>query len=54
MFRIAQLSDVHLNAVPKPRLLQILSKRVVGYINWRRNRAHSMTSDSLDALVADM
>jgi 3',5'-cyclic AMP phosphodiesterase CpdA len=54
MFRIAQLSDVHLNAVPKPRLLQLLSKRVVGYINWRRNRAHSMTSDSLDALVADM
>ncbi len=54
MIRIAHLSDVHLNAVPAPELLQLLSKRAIGYINWRRNRSHAMTSESLDRLVADM
>lgn len=54
MIRIAHLSDVHLNAVPAPHLVQLLSKRAIGYINWRRNRAHAMTSESLDTLVADM
>ncbi|HMB48136.1 MAG TPA: metallophosphoesterase [Afifellaceae bacterium] len=54
MIRIAHLSDVHLNAVPAPELTQLLSKRMIGYVNWRRNRAHLMTSASLDRLVADM
>ncbi len=54
MFRIAHMSDVHLDGVPKPSLQQLLSKRVIGYINWRGNRAQAMTTDHLDRLVADI
>ena len=54
MIRIAHLTDVHLDGVPSPKLIELLSKRVIGYINWRHNRAHSMTRDQLDELVADL
>ena len=54
MFRIAHISDVHLGAVPNLRLRDYASKRVVGYTNWRRNRAKAMTSETLDRLVDDM
>lgn len=54
MFRLGHLSDIHLGAVPVLRLRDYASKRVVGYQNWRRNRAHSMTSESLDRLVDDL
>jgi 3',5'-cyclic AMP phosphodiesterase CpdA len=54
MFRLAHLSDVHLGPVPNLRLWDYASKRIVGYANWRRNRAGAMTSDTLDRLVADL
>lgn len=54
MFRLGHLSDVHLGAVPTLRLRDLLSKRVIGYTNWRRNRAHALTSETLDRLVADL
>jgi 3',5'-cyclic AMP phosphodiesterase CpdA len=54
MFRLGHLSDVHLGPVPGLRLRDYASKRVVGYANWRRTRARSMTSDALDRLVADL
>lgn len=54
MFRIAHISDVHLGPVPTPRLRDLASKRLVGYANWRRNRANVMTSDTLDRLVEDL
>ena len=53
-FRLGHISDVHLGHVPNMRLRDYASKRVVGYTNWRRNRAHIMTTDSLDRLVDDM
>src|ERR1044071_8016686 len=40
MFRLGHLSDVHLGAVPGLRLRDLISKRMVGYYNWRRNRKH--------------
>ena len=46
MFRLGHLSDVHLGAVPRPRLRDLFSKRVVGYDNWRQNRAHSLTAET--------
>lgn len=54
MFRLAHISDVHLGAVPDLRLRDYASKRIVGYTNWRRNRAGAMTADTLDRLVADL
>jgi len=54
IFRLAHISDVHLGAVPNLRLRDYASKRIVGYTNWKRNRAGAMTSDALDRLVEDM
>lgn len=54
MFRLGHLSDVHLGSVPTLRPRDLLSKRIIGYWNWRRNRKHAMTSDSLALLVRDL
>ena len=54
MFRLGHLSDVHLGGVPSLRMKDFVTKRVVGYANWRRNRAHALTPDALDRLVADL
>ena len=54
MFRLAHLSDVHLGPVPNLRFRDIFSKRVVGYTNWRQNRATAMTAETLDRLVEDL
>lgn len=54
MFTLAHLSDPHLGPLPDPRLLELASKRVIGYVNWRRNRAVHLTSGALDALVDDL
>ena len=54
MFRLAHLSDPHLGPLPDARVAELISKRVIGYVNWQRNRATSHTSDHLDAVVADL
>lgn len=54
MFRLGHLSDVHLGVVPSLRLKDFVSKRFIGYTNWRRNRAHAFTSATLEHLVADL
>ena len=54
MFRLGHISDVHLGPVPNLRLWDYASKRIVGYTNWKRNRAAAMTSETLDRLVADL
>jgi len=54
MFRLAHFSDVHLAPLPRPRLRDLASKRLIGYANWRFNRAREMTAQSLDRLLADM
>ncbi len=33
---------------------ELISKRVIGYVNWQRNRATSHTSEYLDTIVADL
>lgn len=54
MFRIGHLSDLHLGPVPGLRLRDYLSKRLVGYANWRRSRARLAASGSLARLVEDL
>jgi 3',5'-cyclic AMP phosphodiesterase CpdA len=53
-FTLAHLSDPHLPPLPKPRLIELAGKRVLGYVNWTRNRHAYQRREVLDALVADM
>ena len=53
-FTLAHLSDVHLPPLPRPAIGELLGKRMLGYLNWTRNRHRIHQSDVLDALVADL
>jgi 3',5'-cyclic AMP phosphodiesterase CpdA len=53
MFTLAHLSDVHLAPLPRARPLDLLNKRLFGYINWQRRKEHHRR-DVLDALVEDL
>jgi 3',5'-cyclic AMP phosphodiesterase CpdA len=53
-FTLAHLSDPHLAPLPKPRLGELMGKRVLGYANWVRNRKLSYSRAVLDQLTTDM
>jgi 3',5'-cyclic AMP phosphodiesterase CpdA len=53
MFTLAHLSDIHLAPLPRPALHQLLSKRVLGYLNWLHRRAQHRR-DVLDRLLGDL
>jgi 3',5'-cyclic AMP phosphodiesterase CpdA len=54
MFRLAHISDVHLGPLPGVTYRDLASKRVVGYVNWQRNRRRYMRDAVLDTIVADV
>jgi 3',5'-cyclic AMP phosphodiesterase CpdA len=54
MFRLAHLTDPHVGPLPRPRLRQLLSKRLTGWYNWHRNRQDSHDMTLLAELVADI
>ena len=54
MFVLAHLSDPHLAPLPRPRLRELLGKRVTGYLNWQRKRRLVHRSDVLSRIVADL
>ena len=51
---LAHLSDPHLGPLPKVRLTEFNSKRVIGYMNWRGGRGRTFEERSLAALVGDV
>ena len=53
-FRFAQLSDPHLSDLSSVRWRQLASKRLLGYLSWRRRRRHEHRIEILDALRADL
>jgi 3',5'-cyclic AMP phosphodiesterase CpdA len=53
-FVLAHLSDPHLGPLPQPGVRELASKRVFGYINWRRSRRHLHRRDALDAITRDL
>ena len=53
-FTLAHFSDPHLPPLPKPRLTELAGKRMLGYLNWTRNRRKYYRREVLDALVRDM
>ncbi len=54
MFTLAHFSDPHLGPMPDPRLWDLMSKRIIGYVNWLRNRRLSMGGNYLTRLLADI
>lgn len=54
MLKLAHLSDPHLGPLPDPKLIQLFSKRILGYLNWRQHRSKNMGGNHLEQLVADM
>jgi 3',5'-cyclic AMP phosphodiesterase CpdA len=54
MFILAHLSDPHLAPLPRPRLVDLMGKRLGGFVNWQRNRRHRHLSSVLDLIVADL
>jgi 3',5'-cyclic AMP phosphodiesterase CpdA len=53
-FVLAHLSDPHLGPLPRPEVRELASKRLVGYINWRRGRHRLHRRDALDAVTRDL
>ncbi|HYC25077.1 MAG TPA: metallophosphoesterase, partial [Roseiarcus sp.] len=53
-FTIAHLSDAHIGPLPRPTLKQLMGKRGLGYINWRRGRDRAHDMDLLRRVVADL
>jgi 3',5'-cyclic AMP phosphodiesterase CpdA len=54
MVLLAQISDVRLGPLPPVTAGDLASKRLLGYLNWRRNRARKHDDAVLAALLADM
>ncbi|WP_378949283.1 metallophosphoesterase family protein [Mesorhizobium sp. ANAO-SY3R2] len=54
MFRLAHISDAHLGPLPDVTYRELASKRVVGYVNWQRNRRRHHHDGVVDAIVADL
>ncbi len=54
MFRLAHISDVHLTPLPPVSWIQLASKRITGYLNWKLNRERAITNDYFDTLLAHL
>ncbi|WP_265516996.1 metallophosphoesterase family protein [Nitratireductor luteus] len=54
MFRLAHFSDIHLGPLPDISYRELASKRITGYINWRRNRRFSLDHGIIDLITTDM
>jgi 3',5'-cyclic AMP phosphodiesterase CpdA len=54
MFVLAHLSDPHLGPLPRPRMSELASKRLLGYLNWRRSRHRVHRPEALDAITRDL
>ena len=54
MFTLAHLSDPHLGPLPRPRLSELASKRIIGFLNWRRGRHLRHRLDVLNLVLDDI
>ena len=53
MFTLAHLSDPHL-PMPRAGAIDLIGKRVTGYVNWWRSRSRLHVPQALGAIVADI
>ncbi|MBN9433729.1 MAG: metallophosphoesterase [Bosea sp.] len=54
MFVLAHLSDPHLGPLPRARMRELASKRMLGFVNWRRGRMHALAGPVLLGLLDDL
>lgn len=57
MFRLAHISDIHLGPLPKVARRELFSKRITGYVNFRRNRSspqHGSVTANLTAYLKQL
>ena len=54
MFRVAHLTDPHVGPLPRPRLRELLNKRLTGWVNWHRARQETHDMELLADLVVDI
>lgn len=53
-FTFAHISDLHLGNMPKVSFLQLMGKRLTGYLSWHLNRKGHHRLEVLDALKEDL
>jgi len=53
-FTLAHLSDPHLPIIRQPNTLQLMNKRITGFLSWQINRRHIHLPAVLAALVSDI
>jgi 3',5'-cyclic AMP phosphodiesterase CpdA len=53
-FVLAHLSDPHIGPLPRPRVVEFTSKRLLGYLNWHRSRHAIHRPDALAAIGRDL
>jgi 3',5'-cyclic AMP phosphodiesterase CpdA len=54
MTLLAHVSDPHLGPLPAVRFRDLMSKRVIGWYNWRANRSNSFAERILATLLDDL
>jgi 3',5'-cyclic AMP phosphodiesterase CpdA len=54
MFTLAHLSDPHLGPLPPAAVHHLLSKRIIGYVNWHRKRGVRYRPEILLELIANI
>jgi 3',5'-cyclic AMP phosphodiesterase CpdA len=54
VFTLAHLSDIHLSPMPRAKRRDLLSKRVLGYVNWHRGRKLVHRREILNLLTHDL
>lgn len=54
MFTLAHFSDPHIGPLPRQPVRALLSKRITGYINYKRNRLRALTGPVLENLINDL
>lgn len=54
MFTLAHLSDIHLSPMPRAKRRELMSKRVLGYVNWHRGRKYVHRREILDLVTRDI
>jgi 3',5'-cyclic AMP phosphodiesterase CpdA len=54
VFTLAHLSDIHLGPLPKVKRRDLMSKRMLGYVNWHRGRKYVHRREILDLITRDI
>ena len=53
-YKLAHVSDLHLGPLPDVKPRQLFSKRIFGYMNWRRGRGRMHRVEVVAAMLADL